>query len=592
MNKRKRAYRVAFSCIFVTAVSVLALYLMCLEYRSYRQEILQSQDAQLFTVVDAVDRSLDIYLDQYCTSLRYVLRRSGFAEAEQVFLQTGDVTDLFAQMRSSLIVQDTMALSLIAMDQTGAPLLASGPADFEPLNGSLERGGVQIRLCRDAAGRYGLAFVTDGADGRLDYALILDLQALYLRISGSSTYDRIVLLDKNQQVLIRTNSCGKTSMVDVAGGRVQDPQDLAFLQQMRNATVETASETRMATFFEVPACASQPGYLARMAVYEPRQLDNDFFTVCVTMDYEKIATAMRRNTLRISLCAALVMGAFLHLMGKLLRTDHRCRRAEQAVLQQRNEILTDIRRQEQELSHHQRLQTIGTLTSGVAHEFNNLLTPIMGYSLMALEEVADEQSELYDDLLEIYQAACKSKEIVARISSLSGKHMDLTFKPLSLDRVVESVCTVLLPSKQANVELRKELGCGPCRVNGSETHLSQVILNLCINALHAMEDHGGVLTLRTRVVRDETGRWAQLLVTDTGVGIPSADIERVFEPFYTTKPAGKGSGLGLPIVRQILDEHGGTVTMCSLPGVGTTVTVRLPVPTDSAPEEQRDLAEE
>ncbi|MEF9971199.1 MAG: ATP-binding protein [Oscillospiraceae bacterium] len=579
MEKRKRTRSILISTALVTVLSIYALWLMCLEYRGYRQEILNSQDAQLFSVAQVVDQGLELFLSRYCKSLSFVVNRPDFVAAEQEYLQSGDSGKLLLQMEENLLHQEKTTHCLLASDEKGVRL-STDPWDGSFLPKGETRDEIRLRLCRNSDGSFGMCFTSPGRDGRLEYTLVLDLAELYRQIAAPNSYDSLLLMDKQQQLLVRTTSCGKIRMAELENKETMDKQDAVFSEQILGAANKTPRAGETAIFIQLPTCGKNEGYRGRMAIFDPDDLDNGFFTVCVSMHYDQIAAGLRRNTWKISLFAAIVAAAILHLIGKIWRIEHRRRDAEKetAQLRRRNKALADINSQEQEMAHHQRLQTIGTLTAGVAHEFNNLLTPIMGYSMLALEQLPDQQSELYDELLEIYQAACKSKEIVSRISSLSSKHMEITFKLLSLDRVVESVVTVLLPNKPANVELVTELNCGERLLRGSETHLSQVILNLCINSLHAMQGMGGVLKLHTELIQNELGAWAQLVVSDTGVGISAKELPLVFEPFYTTRPAGAGSGLGLPIVRQILDEHGGRVSLESSPQKGTRVTVLLPLP--------------
>ena len=234
--------------------------------------------------------------------------------------------------------------------------------------------------------------------------------------------------------------------------------------------------------------------------------------------------------------------------------------------------MEELNRQTQKLAHHQRLEIIGTLTSSIAHEFNNLLTPIMGNSMMALEKLPSDEDELYDELLEIYSASCKAKEIISRLSDLSRKNPETCFRQVAPDEVIRKMVKTAEPARAENVQINMNLNCWEQRLTANEIQISQLVLNLILNGFHAMEPDGGILTLATNF--DEENIYLQ--VSDTGCGIAKEIRQKIFEPFFTTKEAGKGTGLGLAIVAQVVEDHMGKIQVESKEGSGTTFTVSLP----------------
>ena len=267
--------------------------------------------------------------------------------------------------------------------------------------------------------------------------------------------------------------------------------------------------------------------------------------------------------------AGLAIGTvlLLHLIRRTARIEK-----EAAALRRRNEAVEELIRQKEKLAHHQRLETLGTLTSSIAHEFNNLLTPIMGYSMMALEKLPPEEEELYDDILEIYNASRKAKTIISRLSDLSRKNTALTFRPVSLDELVKKTLDVANPARPLKTEIKLNLNCWDQRLLANEIQLSQMLLNLILNGFHAMGEEPGTLTVETSF--DENN--VHLRISDTGCGIPEDIRKRIFEPFFTTKEAGKGTGLGLAIVAQVVADHHGHIRVDSREGGGTRFSVSLP----------------
>lgn len=188
------------------------------------------------------------------------------------------------------------------------------------------------------------------------------------------------------------------------------------------------------------------GYTARMAVI-PAAGNNGIFAVGVSEDFDQVSRPIRRSALLLTTGGGLVIAGVLLLAGLNLRSGRRNERAQRelALLQEKNAAMEALNRKNQELAHHDRLQTIGTLTSSIAHEFNNLLTPIMGYSILVLEQLPSDAEELYDNVLEIYNASRKAKEIIARLSDLSRKNTSLTFQYVSPDELVRKVLAVASP---------------------------------------------------------------------------------------------------------------------------------------------------
>ena len=272
----------------------------------------------------------------------------------------------------------------------------------------------------------------------------------------------------------------------------------------------------------------------------------------------------------ISGMAAGIIVLTLALILICLRNRKHLREADQ--LQRRKEAMEALNRETAELAHHQRLETIGTLTSSIAHEFNNLLTPIMGYSMLALEKIPPEEEDLYDSIVEIYESSRKAKVLVSRLSDLSRKHTETSFHPLSPDEVIRKTLDIAAPAQKDNIEVKLNLNCWDQRIHAGEIQLTQLFLNLFLNAFHAMEEQGGVLTVST----DPDEANLLIRVTDTGCGIPREIQDKIFDPFFTTKDTGRGTGLGLAIAAQVVEDHHGSITVESTEGAGTVFTIILP----------------
>jgi PAS domain S-box-containing protein len=248
-----------------------------------------------------------------------------------------------------------------------------------------------------------------------------------------------------------------------------------------------------------------------------------------------------------------------------------------------NTDITEKKRLESQLLRSQRMESIGTLASGLAHDLNNVLSPI----LMAVQFLKDEvQGEAARTCLQTLETCAQRgagiiRQVLTFARGVEGARVLLQLKHLV--REVERIVTETFP-RSIRVQVRMERQ--PWLVQGDPTQLQQVLMNLCVNARDAMPE-GGVLTLRLENVRlDEVGArvhvkarpgpYTVMSVQDTGVGIPPELLDKIFDPFFTTKPVGQGTGLGLATVLGIVESHGGFVTVESEVGRGSTFAVYLP----------------
>ena len=244
--------------------------------------------------------------------------------------------------------------------------------------------------------------------------------------------------------------------------------------------------------------------------------------------------------------------------------------------------VTDRKQLEDQLRHSQKWEIIGTLAGGIANEFNNMLTPILGFASLALNE-AEPGGKAYRRLEHILTAANRSKDLAEQLLVFS-RQSEPERTPLELHKVVDEAIKFLRPTLPPTIEIRHRVRTERDTVLADPDQLHQVLMNLCTNAYHAMPD-GGVLEVDLDLVevgaegaeRPHEGTYVKLTVRDTGHGMDPDTKERVLEPFFTTKGAEKRSGLGLSVTHSIVVGYGGDLLVDSEPGKGTTVHVYLPL---------------
>ena len=242
---------------------------------------------------------------------------------------------------------------------------------------------------------------------------------------------------------------------------------------------------------------------------------------------------------------------------------------------------------EKQFLHTQKMEAIGTLAGGIAHDFNNILQPIIGYAQMGIDGINDSvlNHRYYSQIL---TASNRAKDLVQQILMFS-RQSDQDLKPLELQFIIKEVIQFLRSSLPTSINIQTHIdkNCGLVEANATQIH--QVIMNLVSNAYHSMQHKGGELQIRLRpvdITPDEAldrdlspGSYVCLSVSDTGEGMDQSLIDRVFDPYFTTKEKGKGTGLGLATVMGIVKGHNGHIQLSSDLGIGTTFHIFFPTTT-------------
>jgi len=248
--------------------------------------------------------------------------------------------------------------------------------------------------------------------------------------------------------------------------------------------------------------------------------------------------------------------------------------------------ITEQRDLEHQLRQAQKMEAIGTLAGGVAHDFNNILAVINGYTEVCLLDTK-ENAKLRSNLDRVLRAGQRGKDLANRILTFSRRE-ERERKPVDVAGIAGETLEFLKASLPKTIELRRSFRIKSVWMLGDPTQVQQVFMNLCTNASHAMGKEGGVLEMtlaETDLKPADIVRWpglkpgpyVKVTVTDTGHGMGKDVMERIFDPFFTTKGPGQGTGMGLSVTDGIVRSHGGVITASSQPGEGTTFVVLLPI---------------
>jgi len=257
--------------------------------------------------------------------------------------------------------------------------------------------------------------------------------------------------------------------------------------------------------------------------------------------------------------------------------------------------ITEKKKMEAQLQQSQKMEAIGTLAGGIAHDFNNILSPIMIHSEMMMMDLPDD-SPLQNNLRQLFQASQRARDLVKQILTFSRQGQQDP-RPFKIAIIVKEVLKLLSSSLPSTIRIDQNIDVESDTIFADPTQIHQVLMNLCTNAAHAMREEGGVLSVALIETTADSyiiaqcpdliidRSYLQLTVADTGHGMEPAIMERIFEPYFSTKQKGEGTGMGLSVVHGIVQNHGGDIAVKSEPGKGTTFDVFLQkIETDVAEE--------
>lgn len=553
-------------------------------WRDYRDQLIESQTRQLELLVQSFSDIMRYTLTEYGARLDAAVQRLVQDPDTLPNLSTSDtIVDLWIEDKDGNVTARRCGIEA----ERDTLLTDTGSMEIWQYHS----GDRHYLVLKERAGERTVCLVTD-SDTLYDN-LVADVHV------GQNGY----LVIKNQENRIILHPERAQWGLDIMAGRKalhKDRElDLASLQTLLDA--QLTEESGVMDYYSY--WWNEPGLprVRKVSAFRRIELGDSFWTVSAVLDYDDLYAPVAKSFQKVMFVfgfIVLLLAAVLFYISSLLSRNQR-NAVKIAALKEVNGALEELHRSEESLAHSQRLQLMGTLTGGIAHEFNNFLTPITGYADLIMAEAAPD-SEVYDNAREISEAAERAKDVVKQISAMSRKNVETVYDTLEVSRLLDRAMKLAQTNCPHQVDMKLEALEGDASILGNATQLQQVLLNICVNGIHAMGTEGGTLTVGADIVPREVlfarfpdeaipkewPRYVCIRITDTGCGMDRDTLQHIFEPFFTTKKAGEGTGLGLAVAEQIIRTHRGRIAAESVVRQGTTFRIYLPLQETARQNEQ------
>ena len=567
------------SLLAPVAVGVVLLVLLGIvanvTWNDYRSALIDSQTRQLELVVQSTADSIQFSLDEYADRLDAAADKLRTNPLSRPTLARSDtLTDLWIEDSDGNVIYRCYGLTPMC------DVLITRTSSISYWQ--YHRGDRHYLVMKKAVGDQTICLVIDSET--LYQQLVSDIHV------GTNGY--IMVKNADNRVVMHPES--EQWGIEVLEGRRKlysnNELDMSSLSELLRAQQEKTSG--IMDYYSYWWTDPSLPRVHKISAYRQLTLGDSFWIVSAVVDYDDlyqpVAESFRKMAVMFS-SIALVMVLLTVFIFHLQQKNNR-NAAQITSLQEVNEALEELHRSEEFLQHGQRLQLMGTLTGGIAHEFNNFLTPITGYADLIMAD-ADPESEIYDNAREISEAAEKARDVVKQISAMSRRNVETIYDAVSVKKMLEQTRKLVETNCPKQIEILEQVDLNEEEVLGSMTQLQQVLLNICINAIHAIGKAEGTLTMSADVVpRSELllrfpdekipevwPSYVRIRIEDNGSGMDKETLQHIFEPFFTTKKTGEGTGLGLALAEQIIRTHRGHICAESTLGKGSTFYIYLPV---------------
>lgn len=575
----------------VGALLLAVLTLMAAEtWKDYKSTLINSQTQQMELVVQSISDSIRFSLEEYTDRLDAAAGKLRENPSQPLNLSRSDsITDLWVEDAEGNIVYSRYGVRLVCdvlLTQDG-----------------------KISYWQYHQGDHHYLVLKEPVDDRA-VCLVVDSEAVYDQLVSDihvGTNGYIVIKTADNRIVMHPESAQWG--IDILEGRrklyQQYKLDMSSLAEL--LTTQLTQPSGIMTYYSYWWTDPDLPRVQKISAFRKLELGDSFWTVSAVVDYDDLYQPVARSFRKMAGMFCVIAGIMALLTLLLFRLQKKNSRnaARITALQEVNTALEELHRSEEFLQHGQRLQLMGTLTGGIAHEFNNFLTPITGYADLIMAD-ADPDSEIYDNAREISEAAEKARDVVKQISAMGRKNVETIYDAIPVANMLTQTRKLVETNCPKQIQLVEQIELQGEEVLGNKTQLQQVLLNICVNAIHAIGSQPGTLTLRADTVQRQTlmqrlpdekiptvwPEYLRIRVTDTGSGMEKETLQHIFEPFFTTKKTGEGTGLGLALAEQIIRTHRGYICAESTLGQGSTFSIYLPVLEQERQREQLQWGQE
>ena len=578
MKRNKYLLAVLLSVLALGLVVLGILQTMSL-YERYRSDMLTYESRHLNSIVSTSARGMTWMVSGYLAQMESLVERVDFEQAEAQYFASGDTTSLQRFVRRPDILEVGMQCTFAIYDPFGE-LLASTDEVFPESTVGDDPLGDSGFLRQGSDGSFWLIFRQASEQG-LECELAVSVQSIFSSHTASARighHGYLFLMDRGgrffayaaegesaiysaEEICALFPDMESQALEELAASTIAAPEKYAVYSYPWRDFDSQAPDTAETLVLSYPVTVGSGSLVMGAAVSFQE------FNSILTETLDSIMTVIILEFAGVSLLIAMIAWMLIR---------NRRSAMQMAVLKEKADMMEELNRQQQSLAHRERLQQLGVMTSGIAHEFNNLMTPIMSQSMLLLEQLADyEDTPQFDSALDIYEASEKARSILRGMSAMSKKEGDLSFRVLDMEKLLRKTMELGAMAKDPHIQQELTVAAERVYVSGNEQLLTQAFLNILINAYQAMGDEGK-LTIAMETEHRSGVDYLRIDVRDTGPGIPEEQLGQIYDPFYTTKGR-HGTGLGLVICRKTMETHKGTIFAANHPEGGAVFTVRLPV---------------
>jgi signal transduction histidine kinase/CheY-like chemotaxis protein len=588
--------------LFATLIAILSI-LVFFSYNEYKNTIISQQQKQMLGIASSISESIDLFLDDVVASMRIITLDKEYIKGISMIEKEGTIDIYYEKLKAYSDAQGEQINAVYFFDDKGVCLTQYSKNKENIYKDFKEEINKAVVSRETYIGKTYLDKVTntfflnvyepifDGQNFRGVVSAAINLDVIYDKlIAPVKIGEKGYALVKNQQGTIIMHTVKEQVGMDVIESRKQVFPGLDYRELEVLIKDQLTGKEGTAIYHSYWWAEDVLKKVKKLNAYTPVYVGENFWVVAITMSYDEIQRPITKFLGIIIVMASLIAIIIYFFISQLMNMKKNKEKLEKETeyLKRLNETSEELRLKEAEMYHSHKLKMIGTLAGGIAHDINNLLTPILGYSELLLMTLP-ESSDHHENVEEIYKASQRGKDLIEQLLVFSRNESGMVkVEPVNINEVLKQCIKLLKSVRPKNVIIKEKIekNCGYIHANFTQIH--QVIFNLCTNAIQAIENEVGEIevslhTLSSNEVKDivkqtqEESSYIEIIVKDTGCGMDEETKKRIFDPFFTTKAKEEGTGLGLFVVQSIIDKYKGAIVCESEVGKGSCFKIYLPL---------------